>query len=985
MASRCSRHTRWDHVQPGLRQVVRWALWPLLVMPLWWADAGGSGTGVVQAAGGMATVTTSATMSAGVAAGTPPTVMPSPKARATATVGASATATATTVPSSTLSALNGSVAASPSATPTLTATSTATPAIAANCEVNPTGSGGTATAGVITVAGSLHPLVAGAVRVAHHASDDSLPVVLFYGPNVTGAQRASVEQYMQHCGFTLRRRLIRDVGVHFQGPAASAERMFGVTVNDYQNGTHTFYANDRPLSLPGALAPYVKHVLGLDNATRLYPAIRPTAADCSGSCYSPSQVANYYQVNALTNSGFNGSGQTIGILTFATFNNGPFDLSDVRAFESHFGLPQSNVVVDVQGSVSNSLTGAMETTLDTSWSSAMASGAKIVVVESANTFALWVSALSYLLNTYNPTVMSISWGTCEQLISSQDMDTFNQVTAVAGIPIFAATGDNGSRQCSFVGQYNIKSPGWPAIDPYVTAVGGTRLLPDSSGNPSTEVPWCDDWRVGACSDGGFSTHFSRPAWQSISGSVRGTPDVSLIARDAAYVFNGVVQPIGGTSLSAPALAGMLAVVNQARGRNEASLGPDLYGHCCGYNDVNPSTPVCNPDYCSGTGWDAVTGLGAINAYKLYAALTSRDVVFNVGSNSVSAGGTVTVNWSGIPNPTPGDWIGLYRAGAADLNNYLAYRFVNCDLVPTSAAASGSCAFPIPLSLAAGSYELRLFSNESYTRLASPIAITVIVAGFDTEFNDGSLDSWQAIAGSWVPSGGQWVATVGISNAFASMAYPSSYTSFDYQVALWRFGCDYCANTVNVRGVPPPLAGNGTWGAAYAFEYTRNGDFSVWLTLAGQAIPLQSWTPSWAINQGDAWNMLQVSARGPNLYFYINGVLVWQGSDESLTVGQVGVMMYTPDPSSGGALFVDWAKLNPVASTSTAVADRVGASQQALNDSANAHPVGKLEAGPPGQAHQSADPAAISHPPPNSPSTPLAAASGSAKPKALLGA
>ena len=73
--------------------------------------------------------------------------------------------------------------------------------------------------------------------------------------------------------------------------------------------------------------------------------------------------------------------------------------------------------------------------------------------------------------------------------------------------------------------------------------------------------------------------------------------------------------------------------------------------------------------------------------------------------------------SGIPTPTPGDWIGLYVPGSGN-TTYLAWIRVSCSQSPGAASAAGSCPFTIPSGLAPGSYELRLYANDTYTRLAT---------------------------------------------------------------------------------------------------------------------------------------------------------------------------------------------------------------------------------------------------------------------------
>lgn len=86
--------------------------------------------------------------------------------------------------------------------------------------------------------------------------------------------------------------------------------------------------------------------------------------------------------------------------------------------------------------------------------------------------------------------------------------------------------------------------------------------------------------------------------------------------------------------------------------------------------------------------------------------------------SVYTNHPVSATWSGIASPTSLDWIALYAAGAPD-NAYIAFRY-------TGGAASGSIMIDVPLNAAAGTYELRLFSNNVYTLLATSNSFTVQV-------------------------------------------------------------------------------------------------------------------------------------------------------------------------------------------------------------------------------------------------------------------
>ena len=91
--------------------------------------------------------------------------------------------------------------------------------------------------------------------------------------------------------------------------------------------------------------------------------------------------------------------------------------------------------------------------------------------------------------------------------------------------------------------------------------------------------------------------------------------------------------------------------------------------------------------------------------------------------TVMHGASVTATWSAIPSPTTTDWIGLYAPGAAN-TAYIAWVYVSCTQTPGAAAAAGSCPFTIPGTLTPGTYELRLFTNNGYARLATSNPLTV---------------------------------------------------------------------------------------------------------------------------------------------------------------------------------------------------------------------------------------------------------------------
>ena len=168
--------------------------------------------------------------------------------------------------------------------------------------------------------------------------------------------------------------------------------------------------------------------------------------------------------------------------------------------------------------------------------------------------------------------------------------------------------------------------------------------------------------------------------------------------------------------------------------------------------------------------------------------------------SVAPGGSVTATWSAVCAPTSTDWIGLYLSGAPD-SPYLAYRY-------TTGTASGSVPFSIPASVAPGTYELRLFSSGSYTRLA--VATITVVAGCTagslsasptTVAPGGSVTvTWSGLCtpttrdwiGLYAPgapntSYAAWRYTTGASSGSVPMTIPATLAPGTYQLRLFANG------------------------------------------------------------------------------------------------------------------------------------------------------------------------------------------------------
>jgi hypothetical protein len=167
--------------------------------------------------------------------------------------------------------------------------------------------------------------------------------------------------------------------------------------------------------------------------------------------------------------------------------------------------------------------------------------------------------------------------------------------------------------------------------------------------------------------------------------------------------------------------------------------------------------------------------------------------------TAAPGSTLTVDWHGIAAPTATDWIGVYASGTPDAS-YVTR-------VVTNGLASGTTALGLPGGLAVGSYELRLFSNNTFTRLAVSNGFSVAVAAPVvwvtpvTIAAGGTLTvTWQGIAAptptDWVglvrtgTADTAWVAweyTTGTSSGSRDLAVPTSLSPGTYELRLFAQG------------------------------------------------------------------------------------------------------------------------------------------------------------------------------------------------------
>lgn len=196
---------------------------------------------------------------------------------------------------------------------------------------------------------------------------------------------------------------------------------------------------------------------------------------------------------------------------------------------------------------------------------------------------------------------SISWGSNESSSQSsmQMMDQAIKACIDAGIPVFAASGDDGSRDQGFGNNVD-----YPSSGPYTIGVGGTTIVPNPSGSPGSLAQRA--WSYGG---GGFSKVYAKPSWQNQNTqAARGIPDVAANSDpNSGYpiTINGQWGNLGGTSAAAPLWAAGVALVVAKTGKRLSNLVQTIYAKSL-LQDITTGT---NGAFQAGVGWDACTGKG----------------------------------------------------------------------------------------------------------------------------------------------------------------------------------------------------------------------------------------------------------------------------------------------------------------------------------------------------------------------------------------
>ena len=475
---------------------------------------------------------------------------------------------------------------------------------------------------------------------------------------------ARVSDWLRAGGFGIDEVASGRLSITFSGTVAQVERTFRTPIRRFELGGVERQGNVRDPAIPRELAGLVAGVVSLHDLPRSAQNLGFSPAPAEGHSLAPGDFAAIYNLGPLYREGVDGTGVSIAVV-----GRTRIPLTDTARFRASFRLPPRAPEIIVNGADPGRLGGAEEgeANLDVQWSGAVARNAGIRLVVSASTAATDGVDLSaqYIVNHNLAPILSDSFGQCEPRMGSAGQTFYKHLWAQAaaqGITAVVAAGDSGPAGCDggSQGSGSGRAVSGLASTPYNVAVGGTQFdegsdcywkdredpdgasalgyIPERAWNESAGAPGGAGLWAGG---GGTSSLYPKPGWQVAPGvpangsqyQYRCLPDVALAAaaHHDGYVIEtgGARQVTGGTSCSAPAFAGIMALVVQRSGR-QGNANPALYRlGSAQYRGVGPvvfhdvlAGATCvpgTPGYDARPGYDLATGLGSVDAQALAGA------------------------------------------------------------------------------------------------------------------------------------------------------------------------------------------------------------------------------------------------------------------------------------------------------------------------------------------------------------------------------
>jgi uncharacterized protein (TIGR03437 family) len=593
-----------------------------------------------------------------------------------------------------------------------------------------------------------------------------------------------IAEWLTSQGFQLDYQARARNSISFSGAAADVERVFRISLHRFILNSQEHFANVGDPSVPTDLAPFIQVIQGLDDfpRRRMGRVVRPIGQYTlggSGNFVTPGDLAIIYNIAPLYQRGIDGSGQKIAVIGASNFN-----LSDVRAFRTRFGLASNDPqLVRVPGYADPGIVPGDigEALLDVEYAGSIAPRATLVYVYATNVWA----ALAYAVDQDLAPVLSSSYGYCEPKISSNPANSAAAFRALAqqavtqGMTLVSASGDSGAADCEQQGNSSIRGTNGPAVDlpasvPEVTGVGGSAFLEGSGHFWDTsnradgssalsyipEIAWNETTpsRGLLASGGGASMFFSKPGWQTGTGvpsdNARDVPDVSFTsaAFHAPYliVHDGNLAATGGTSAAAPTFAGILTLLNQAQSAagargGQGNINPGLYRlaktnpevfHDITQGDnivpcTNGTTGCSTGTYGfnAGPGYDQVTGLGSVDADALVRLWGSSS-----GSGTIATSTSLAASPTTLQVNTPVTLTATVRA-ASGTNSPAGTVSFNLGRIPlgssTLAGSGGTATASLTLAgsqlvIGANSITAVYGGSSAFTASSATVTVTVVV-------------------------------------------------------------------------------------------------------------------------------------------------------------------------------------------------------------------------------------------------------------------
>jgi len=327
--------------------------------------------------------------------------------------------------------------------------------------------------------------------------------------------------------------------------------------------------------------------------------VSPAGLSYPQTGYGPADIKSIYGLDTSR-----GAGMTVAVVD--AYDN-PRAEADLATFRKTWGMSACTTAnkcfrkVNQRGATSYPAGDAgwgVEIDLDLQAVSAACPKCKILLVEADDENDTSLGAAENKAVALGATIVSNSWGGSEyKSVLAEGTKYYTH----PGTALIFSSGDYGFTAASF-----------PASWTKAIAVGGTSVTKTASG-------WAQKAWDGSGS--GCSAWINKPSWQHDKNCLMRTisdisaladPDTGLAVWDS-YLADYGMDPqwlvVGGTSLAAPLVAGMVGLAGNPQALGDASY---LYLHRSGLKDVvGGSNGYCGGDYlCTGlAGYDAPTGWG----------------------------------------------------------------------------------------------------------------------------------------------------------------------------------------------------------------------------------------------------------------------------------------------------------------------------------------------------------------------------------------